>query len=108
MQLSGRAPSDHSVTSSTRCPSSAADLHSQASGGQLLVVALVQAVLPHQRRQVLQTVSVSVRGGDVQEVVAVLVPDELQVIGGQVRLEEEDKEEEFSSCVFIATRICKT
>lgn len=29
-----------------------------------------------------------------QQVVAVLVPDELQVIGGQVRLEEEDEETE--------------
>lgn len=86
----------------------AADLHPQAGRGQLLVVALVQAILAHQRRQVLQAVGVSVRGGDVQQVVAVLVPDELQVISCQVRLEEEDEEEEFigkgaSSCAFSTT-----
>lgn len=52
------------------------NLNPQTSGGELLVVALVEAVLAHQRREMLQTVGVSVRGGDVQQVVAVLVPDE--------------------------------
>lgn len=65
------------------------NLNPQTSGGELLVVALVEAVLSHQRGEMLQAVGVSVRGGDVQQVVAVLVPDELQVVCCQVRLQEE-------------------
>lgn len=63
-------------------------LHPQTCGGELLVVALVQAVLPHQGGEVLQTVGVSLTGRHVQQVVSILVPDQLQVISCQVRLQE--------------------
>lgn len=62
------------------------DLDPQAGGRQLLAVALVQAVLPHQRGEMLQTVGVALGGGDVQEVVSILVPDQFQVVCRQVRL----------------------
>lgn len=44
----------------------AAHLNAQAGGGELVVVALVQAVLSHERGQVLEAVSVSLRCRDVQ------------------------------------------
>lgn len=43
-------------------PHTNTDLDSQASGRELLVVAFVEAVLSHQRREMLQTVSMSLRG----------------------------------------------
>lgn len=65
------------------------DLDSQTSGCELLVVAFVEAVLSHQGREMLQTVSMSLRGRDVQQVVPVLISDQLQVICCQVRLQWE-------------------
>lgn len=52
-----------------------ANLDSQSSRGELLVVAFVQAVFSHQRGEMLQTVGVPLRGGDVQQVVCVFVSD---------------------------------
>lgn len=70
------------------------DLYPQAGGGELQAVALVEAVLAHQGGEVLQAVGVALRGGGVQQVVPVLVSDQLQVVGRQVRLQEEEEEEE--------------
>lgn len=39
----------------------------------------------------LQTVSVTLRGGDVQQVVSILISDQLQVICCQVGLQEEEE-----------------
>ena len=51
------------------------NLDSQTSRGELLVVAFVQAVLSHQRGEMLQTVGVALRGGDVQQIVCIFIPD---------------------------------
>lgn len=51
------------------------NLDSQTSRGELLVVAFVQAVLSHQRGEMLQTVGVALRGGDVQQIVCVFISD---------------------------------
>lgn len=59
-----------------------------------MVVALVEAVLPHQRREMLQTVGMTLTGRDVQQVVPILIPDQLQVICCQVRLQEEEEKKE--------------
>lgn len=40
----------------------------------------------------LQAVGVTLRGGHVQQVVGVLVSDQLQVVCGEVRLQEEEEE----------------
>lgn len=69
-------------------------LDPEACGGQLLVAAFRQTVFPHQRGEVLQTVGVAVGGGDVEQIVAVVVSDQLQVVCRQVRLEGEAKERE--------------
>ena len=61
-------------------------LDPQACGGELLGVAVVEAVLPHQRGEVLQAVGVTLCRRQVQQVVALLVPDQLQVIRCQVGL----------------------
>lgn len=68
-------------------------LDPQTSGGELLVVALIETILPHQRCEMLQTVGVALRGRDVEQVVSILVSDQLQIISCQVRLHKEDKEE---------------
>lgn len=51
------------------------NLDSQTSRGELLVVAFVQAVLSHQRGEMLQTVSMPLRGGDVQQIVCIFISD---------------------------------
>ncbi len=67
------------------------DLDSQTSRCELLIVAFIKAVLSHQGRKMLQTVSVTLRGRDVQQVVPILISDQLEVICCQVRLWEQEE-----------------
>ena len=66
-------------------------LHPQACRGELLGIAVVEAVLPHQRGEVLQAVRVALGRRQVQQVVALLVQDQLQVISRKVGLGGEER-----------------